>query len=184
MNLYLDMFLTFARIGGLTFGGGYAMLPILEREVVEKRKWCSEEELTDYYAIGQCTPGVIAVNTATFVGSKMAGIPGGIVATLGVVFPSLIIITVIAAFLRNFADNPYVIHAFAGLRVVVTVLVLNTVIKLLKSNVIGKPVWVLILFALVLIASFVFKISSILLVVVALVWGLFFGLWIKKGDAK
>ena len=184
MNLYLDMFLTFARIGGLTFGGGYAMLPILEREVVEKRKWCSEEELTDYYAIGQCTPGVIAVNTATFIGSKMAGIPGGIVATLGVVFPSLIIITVIAAFLRNFADNPYVIHAFAGLRVVVTVLVLNTVIKLLKSNVIGKPVWVLILFALVLIASFVFKFSSILLVVVALVWGLFFGLWIKKGDAK
>ena len=184
MNLYLDMFLTFARIGGLTFGGGYAMLPILEREVVEKRKWCSEEELTDYYAIGQCTPGVIAVNTATFIGSKMAGIPGGIVATLGVVFPSLIIITVIAAFLRNFADNPYVIHAFAGLRVVVTVLVLNTVIKLLKSNVIGKPVWVLILFALVLIASFVFKISAILLVVVALVWGLFFGLWIKKGDAK
>ena len=184
MNRYLDLFLTFARIGGLTFGGGYAMLPILEKEVVEKRGWCSEEELTDYYAIGQCTPGVIAVNTATFVGSKLAGIPGGICATVGVVFPSLVIITVIAAFLRNFADNPYVIHAFAGLRVVVTVLVLNTVIKLLKSNVIGKGFPFLILFALVLIASFVFKISSILLVVIAAVWGLFFGLWFKKEAAK
>ena len=184
MNRYLDLFLTFARIGGLTFGGGYAMLPILEKEVVEQKKWCKEEELTDYYAIGQCTPGVIAVNTATFVGSKLAGLPGGIVATLGVVFPSLIIIGVIAAFLRNFADNEYVIHAFAGLRVVVTVLVLNTVIKLLKSNVKGKGLPVLILFLLVLVSSFVFKVSSILLVVVAVVWGLFFGLWLKKGGKK
>ena len=173
MNLYADMFLTFARIGGLTFGGGYAMLPILEKEVVEKRGWCKEEELTDYYAIGQCTPGVIAVNTATFIGSKLAGIPGGIIATLGVVFPSMVIISIIAAFLRNFADNPYVIHAFAGLRVVVTVLVLNTVLKLLKSNVKGKGIPALILFALVLVASFCFKISSILLVVIAMVWGLF-----------
>ncbi len=184
MNRYLDLFLTFARIGGLTFGGGYAMLPILQKEVVENRKWCTEEELTDYYAIGQCTPGVIAVNTATFVGSRLAGIPGGIIATLGVVFPSVVIITVIAAFLRNFADNPYVIHAFAGLRVVVTVLVLNTVIKLFKNNVRSKGLPVLILFALVLVASFFFRISSILLVVCAIVWGLFFGLWIKKEGAK
>ena len=184
MNRCLDLFLTFARIGGLTFGGGYAMLPILQKEVVENRKWCTEEELTDYYAIGQCTPGVIAVNTATFIGSKLAGIPGGIIATLGVVSPSIVIITVIAAFLRNFADNPYVIHAFAGLRVVVTVLVLNTVIKLFKNNVRGKGLPVLILFLLVLIASFFFKISSILLVVCAIVWGLFFGLWIKKEEAK
>lgn len=103
MNQLLDLFLTFARIGGLTFGGGYAMLPILQREVVEKRHWATEEELMDYYAIGQCTPGIIAVNTATFVGQGLAGSIGGIVATLGVVFPSLIIITVIAAFIQNFA---------------------------------------------------------------------------------
>ena len=89
MNRLLDLFLTFARIGGLTFGGGYAMLPILQREVVEKKKWTTEEELMDYYAIGQCTPGVIAVNTATFVGQGLAGPIGGIVATLGGVFPSL-----------------------------------------------------------------------------------------------
>ena len=98
MNQLLDLFLTFARIGGLTFGGGYAMLPILQREVVEKRHWATEEELMDYYAIGQCTPGIIAVNTATFVGQGLAGSIGGIVATLGVVFPSLIIITVIGIY--------------------------------------------------------------------------------------
>ena len=104
MNPYLDLYLTFARIGVCTFGGGYAMLPILQREVVENRHWATEDELMDYYAIGQCTPGIIAVNTATFVGQKTAGIAGGIIATLGVVFPSLIIITIIAAFIQNFSD--------------------------------------------------------------------------------
>ena len=91
-----SMFFAFARIGGLTFGGGYAMLPMLQREVVEKRGWATEEELMDYYAIGQCTPGVIAVNTATFIGQKYRGDLGGIVCTLGVVFPSLIIISLLA----------------------------------------------------------------------------------------
>ena len=105
MKKLWDMFLTFARIGGLTFGGGYAMLPMLQREVVEKQGWATEEELADYYAIGQCTPGIIAVNTATFVGYRQAGIIGGIFATLGVIFPSVVIITVIAAFLTNFARS-------------------------------------------------------------------------------
>ena len=95
MNIYLDLFLTFAKIGVCTFGGGYAMLPILQREVVEKKGWATEEELTDYFAIGQCTPGIIAVNTATFIGHKYKGVLGGILATLGVVFPSLIIINII-----------------------------------------------------------------------------------------
>ncbi len=183
MNVYLDLFLTFARVGGLTFGGGYAMLPILQREVVENKGWCTEEELTDYYAIGQCTPGIIAVNTATFIGTKTAGFWGSALATIGVVFPSLIIITVIAAFLRNFADNEYVIHAFAGLRVVVCVLVLNTVVKLFKGNIKGKGLPALILFLLVLVASFFFKVSSIILVVCAMVWGLFFGLYLPRHSA-
>ena len=91
-------FITFAQIGGLTFGGGYAMLPMLQREVVERRGWATEEELTDYFAIGQCTPGIIAVNTATFIGRKYKGIPGAIFTTLGVVFPSVVIISLIAAF--------------------------------------------------------------------------------------
>ena len=122
MNLYLDLFTTFAKIGVCTFGGGLAMLPLLQREVVEKKKWATEAELTDYYAIGQCTPGVIAVNTATFVGYMEKGVLGGIIATLGMIFPSLVIITVIAAFLSNFAHIPAVIHAFAGIRACVFLL--------------------------------------------------------------
>ena len=129
-----ELFLTFAKIGVMTFGGGYAMLPILQREVVENKGWATEEELADYFAIGQCTPGIIAVNTATFIGQKLCGAPGGITATLGVVFPSLVIITVIAAALRNFAEIPAVRHAFAGVRVCVCVLILNAVVKLWKRR--------------------------------------------------
>ena len=151
MNRYLDLFLTFARIGVCTFGGGYAMLPILQREIVDQRGWATEEELTDYFAIGQCTPGVIAVNTATFVGSKEAGIAGGIVATLGLVFPSLVIIVLITAFLRNFAHLAVVSHAFAGIRACVCVLIFNSVLKLRKSTVIDTPT--LVIFCAVLLLS-------------------------------
>ncbi len=148
MNIYLKLFATFARIGACTFGGGYAMLPILQREIVEKYGWATDEELTDYYAIGQCTPGIIAVNTATFVGHKTAGILGGILATLGLVFPSLVIICIIAAFLQNFAELTLVQHAFAGIRACVCVLILNSVLKLRKSTVIDRPTTVLFLVAL------------------------------------
>ena len=119
MNPYLDLYLTFARIGVCTFGGGYAMLPILQREVVENRHWATEDELMDYYAIGQCTPGVIAVNTSTFIGYKTHGILGGIAATAGMITPSLIIITIIAAFIQQFAHLAVVQHAFAGIRIAV-----------------------------------------------------------------
>jgi len=139
LNIYLDLFLTFARIGACTFGGGYAMLPILQREVVEKKGWCTEEELADYFAIGQCTPGVIAVNTATFVGAKQKGRNGGITATLGMVFPSIVIITVIAAFLRSFAHIAAVQHAFAGVRAAVVALIASSVLKLGKTTVKDIP---------------------------------------------
>jgi len=139
MNLYLDLFLTFARVGVCTFGGGYAMLPILQREVVEKKGWATEEELTDYFAIGQCTPGVIAVNTGTFIGQKLKGIPGGILATLGVVFPSLVIIMILAAFIQNFAHLPVVIHAFAGVRACVCALILSSILKLAKKSLADLP---------------------------------------------
>ena len=151
MDLYLDLFLTFARVGVCTFGGGYAMLPILQREIVEKKEWATEAELTDYFAIGQCTPGVIAVNTATFVGQKQKSIPGGIVATLGLVFPSIVIILVIAAFLQNFADLPVVIHAFAGVRACVCALILSSVLKLRKSSLVDGPTAVI--FAVVLVLA-------------------------------
>ena len=135
MKELFDLFWTFCKIGALTFGGGYAMLPIIQREIVENKKWSTEKEILDYYAVGQCTPGVIAVNTATFIGYKLRGITGGIIATIGVVFPSLIIILTIASFLQNFADMAIVQSAFAGIRVAVVALIITTVIKLLKSSV-------------------------------------------------
>lgn len=135
MTKLSTLFLTFARIGALTFGGGYAMLPMLEREVVDKHNWATQEELLNYFAIGQCTPGLIAVNTATFIGYKERGVIGGIVATLGMVAPSLVIILIIAMLLTNFAEVPAVQHAFAGIRVAVSALILNAVIKLMKSNI-------------------------------------------------
>ena len=173
MNQLLDLFLTFARIGGLTFGGGYAMLPILQREVVEKRHWATEEELMDYYAIGQCTPGIIAVNTATFVGQGLAGSIGGIVATLGVVFPSLIIITVIAAFYLvndGEADLAIVQNAFAGIRVCVCVLIFNAVVKLWKKAVVDKPTLVICL--LVILGSTLTEFSPIVFVILAAAAGI------------
>lgn len=139
LNIYLDLFLTFAKMGACTFGGGYAMLPILQREVVEKKQWATEEELVDYYAIGQCTPGIIAVNTATFIGHKYKGIPGGIVATLGLVFPCLIIITTIAAFLSNFTHIPVVQHALAGVNACVVALIASAVVKLGKTTLKSAP---------------------------------------------
>lgn len=139
MNLLVDLFVTFARIGACTFGGGYAMLPILQRELVEGKKWATEGELADYYAVGQCTPGIIAVNTATFVGRSQAGIAGGIFATLGLVFPSIVIIMVIAAFLQNFMHISWVIHAFNGVRAGVVALIASSVIKLFKNSVIDWP---------------------------------------------
>lgn len=152
MNILADLFLTFARIGVCTFGGGYAMLPILQRELVEGKKWATEGELADYYAVGQCTPGIIAVNTATFVGRSQAGIAGGVFATLGLVFPSIVIILVIAAFLQNFMDLQWVVHAFNGVRAGVVALILSSVIKLFKTSVIDWPTRIIYAVVLVLAA--------------------------------
>jgi len=153
MNLLADLFLTFARVGVCTFGGGYAMLPILQRELVENKKWATEGELADYYAVGQCTPGIIAVNTATFVGRGQAGIVGAISATLGLVFPSVVIIMVIAAFLQNFMHLAWVAHAFNGVRAGVVALILSSVIKLFKNSVIDWPTRIIYAVVLVLAAA-------------------------------
>ena len=143
MKKYLALFLTFAKVGVCTFGGGYAMLPILQRELVEKKGWATEDQLADYYAVGQCTPGVIAVNTATFVGASQGGVWGGIIATLGVVFPSMVIIILVAAFLRNFMENQWVVHAFNGVRAGVVALILSSVIKLVKGAMKDVPTGVI-----------------------------------------
>ena len=162
------MYFTFFRIGAVTFGGGYAMLPILQREVVENKHWATEEELADY-AIGQCTPGIIAVNTATFIGQKHRGILGGILTTLGVVSPSLIIISIIAAVINNFAELVWVQNALGGIRICVCVFILNAVVKLMKSAVKDKATLILYLalFAIAVFSSF----SPVYSVVVAGVLG-------------
>ena len=166
----LSLFLSFARVGVLTFGGGYAMIPILEREIVDRQGWASSEELMDYYAVGQCTPGVIAVNTATFIGYKVGGIAGGVIATLGVVFPSLVIITLIAGILTNFADIPAVKSAFSAVRVCVCVLIFNSVLKLWKGAV--KDKGALVLFLLVLVLSVFFDISPVVFVLLCAASGI------------
>ena len=165
MNEYLELFLTFAKMGVMTFGGGMAMLPILQREVVEDRHWATEEELVDYYAIGQCTPGIIAVNTATFVGQKRKGALGGIVATLGMVFPSLVIISILAGLITNFSSVTWVQDAFAGIQVCVCVLIFNAVVKLLKKSVIDKRTSVI--FLLVMIGSTLLNLSPVWFVLLA-----------------
>ncbi|MGN0317118.1 MAG: chromate transporter [Lachnospira sp.] len=172
MKELLDLYLTFARIGGFTFGGGYAMLPMLQKEVVDARHWTTEEELMDYYAIGQCTPGVIAVNTATFVGYKVKGIAGGIFATLGLVSPSLVIITIIAAFLKNFAQYAVIKNAFAGIRVCVVVLIIQATIKLGKKSV--KDLWTAIIFAMVIILGLFTPVATYIYVLGAGVSGILF----------
>ena len=170
--IFWQLFVSFARVGVLTFGGGYAMIPMLEREIVDRRGWATSEELMDYYAVGQCTPGVIAVNTATFIGFKTAGNLGGIVATLGVVFPSFVIISVIAGIIRNFSDIPAVKSAFACIRVCVCVLIFNSVVKLWKGAVKDKATLALCL--LVFILSVFFSISPIVFVLFCAAAGILF----------
>lgn len=177
-----ELFVSFFKIGLFTFGGGYAMLPMIQREIEGKRKWCTEAELLDYYAIGQCTPGVIAVNCATLVGFKIGGYIGAAVATAAVVLPSICIIIPIAACIASFAEYPVVQHALAGIRVAVAVLVLRTVISLYKKNI--KTAASALVFFLALILSLVFHVSSVYIVLAAILGGLLYGTQWGKGEEK
>lgn len=170
MNTLLDLFLTFAKVGVMTFGGGYAMLPILQREVVDRKHWATEEELVDYFAIGQCTPGIIAINTATFVGQKTNGTWGGIFATLGMIFPSIVIISILAGVIETFSHLAWVQNAFAGIRVCVCVLILNAVVKLFKKAVVDVPT--LTIFILVTLASSLLSVSPVVFVILSAIAGI------------
>lgn len=173
-NLLL-LFSSFAKIGVLTFGGGYAMLPMMQAEIVERHHWANEEEMMDYYALAQCTPGAIAVNVSTFIGYRIAGVIGGIIGTLGLVFPSLVIICVIAAFLGNFSDVAVVKNAFAGVRVGVAVLMVNAVIKLGRAAIVDWKA--VILFLIVLSGSLFTSLSPVLFVLFAAVAGILLKTW-------
>ena len=182
MRILIELFISFMRIGGFTFGGGYAMLPLIQKEIVERRGWASDEEVLDYFTIGQITPGVIAVNTATFIGYKKAGILGGMVSTLGVIFPSIVIISIIAAVLTNFAELPVVIHAFNGIRACVCVLILIAVYNMGKKSVVD------VFTALIFIATAVLTVlkvtSPVVLVIVAGAIGVLFQLIKAKRQVK
>ena len=145
----------FFKLGIVNFGGGYALLPLLSRELAEKRHWTTDEELADYYAVGQCTPGAIAVNVSTFIGYKVCGILGGIMATISFVFPAFIIIFIIATVLTNFNDNPFVINALAGINVVVFILILSAIFKLSRKSIVD--IWGLLLALAVAILSIFVK---------------------------
>ena len=178
MNPYLDLFLTFARIGVCTFGGGYAMLPLLQREIVENRGWTTEDELMDYYAIGQCTPGVIAVNTSTIVGYKTHGVPGAVCATAGMVAPSLIIIVIIAACIQQFAHLAVVQHAFSGIRIAVCALVLQSVLKMARKGVVDLPTTLILLITFAAVAFF--EVSPVVMVLLAGAAGIAIGFFRRR----
>ena len=181
MKEIISLFVSFFKVGIMTFGGGYAMLPMLERELVDKKKYVTMDEIMDYYAVGQCTPGVIAVNLATFVGHKKKGFIGAAFATFGVVLPSLIIISVIAAVLQNFMEYAIVQHIFGGIRVCVAVLIVNAVITLGKKALADK---LCILIAILgFLVSVIFpSVSPIFIVLAAALLG--FATMKKGGNAK
>lgn len=170
MKQLWTLFVVFFKMGLFTFGGGYAMLPLLQDELVKKRKWTTDAELLDYYSIGQCTPGIIAINVATFIGYKQKGKRGGCIATLGMITPSLIIIILIASILGKYMDNPYVGYAFAGIRVAVTALILDTIIGLWKKGIEDKKG--LIIFLISMILLLLFNLSAVWIVVLAAASGL------------
>lgn len=173
MKAYLELFLTFAKIGAFMFGGGYAMLPLLERELIEKKGWTTQEDILNYFAIAQCTPGVIAVNTATFVGHKQKGVVGGIVATVGVIFVPMIIILTIALALQAFWGHPLVARIFSGIRIAVAALIVSAVIKLFKSSV--KNWFGIILCLLAFCAIAFLDVSPVVVVILAALSGLVYG---------
>ena len=182
MKELIELFLLFAKCGVCTFGGGYAMLPILTRELAEKRKWVTEEELADYYAVGQCTPGVIAVNVSTFVGMKRKGILGAASATLGIIFPSLVIITIIAALIEGFADNEYVAHALAGIRTAVCGLVTITVLNLFKKSL--KSLFAVCIAIITLCATLIFDVSSVIVIIATAIGGITYSVLKEKQQSK
>lgn len=170
MKQLFKLFMIFFRMGAFTFGGGYAMLPIIQKEIVEKRGWATDEEVMDYYAIGQVTPGIIAINTATFIGYKLRGLIGALFATAGMVTPSIIIITIIAAFFKNFAHYELVQRALGGIRVVVVALIASTIISMLKKSVTDKVTFVI--FMVGFLALVLLPISPVWIIIAAALTGI------------
>lgn len=169
----LDLFLTFAKIGGLTIGGGLAMVAVIERDLVTRKKWITEEDLLDMITVAESTPGVIAVNSATFVGYKLRGFLGSLVATIGVVLPSFIMISLIALVFEWFLGFEIVSFAFKGANAAVAVLIFNAGLKLLKKCEKSVYTYLMMAFAIVIgIIFMIFNISTLFIVILGLIVGI------------
>lgn len=180
MKRLWQIFTTFFRVGGLTFGGGYSMLPLIQKEVIEKRGWATDEEVMDDYAIAQVLPGIIAVNTAILLGYRVKGRVGGVVAALGVTAPSLLVIMVIAAFLQNIMEYELVQKAFWGIRVVVSALILQAIISLWKAAM--KDIFSYVIYGVALVLVIFTDVPTILVILAAVVAGALRGVARRRGD--
>ena len=165
----VELYLAFFRTGIFTFGGGLAMMPMLQKELIEKKHWLTEEDLIDYYAIGQSTPGIIAVNVATFVGFRQAGVLGAIVATLGIISPSIIIITILAGTINSISEYPRVQAALKGINVAVAALLTTVIIKFAKKTI--KNVWNVVFMLAAFALIFFLKVPSVIIILAAILLG-------------
>lgn len=173
MNLYTDLFLTFSKIGGFTLGGGYAMVPVMEKEIVDKKGWLTHEEFLDILVVAQSTPGLFAIDMASHIGYKYRGVWGGIVSALGMAAPSIVAILLIAMFFHEFKDNPYVERIFMGVRPCVVALILAPCFKMAKSAKLNlHNIWIPIVCALLICC---FGVSPVWCIVGAGVGGYIYG---------
>jgi len=166
----LKLYFVFAKIGSLTFGGGLAMMPMMQRELIQNRGWITEEDLIDYYAVGQSTPGIVAVNVSTFVGFRQCGIIGGIVATLGMVTPSLVIIMLLAKLINSISDYPIIQKALKGINVAVAALLTSVIVNFAKKTI--KNVWNVIFMLISFALVFFLKVPSFYIIIAAIAIGL------------
>ena len=175
---FLELYLAFVKIGAFTFGGGLAMMPIMQRELIDKRGWLSEEELIDYFAIGQSTPGIIAVNVATFVGYKRLGVLGGIIGTIGVVTPSWVIIMLLAGAISSVDKYPLAQKALRGINVAVAALLTSVIVKFSKKTI--KNVWNALFMLLSFALIYFFKVQSVWIIISSLIIGSLLTLYRQK----
>ena len=180
MNKRLDLFLTFFKIGLFTFGGGYAMIPLIEKEAVDKKKWLSSEELLDVVAIAESTPGPIAINSATFIGKKVGGFLGALCATMGVVLPSFVIITIISYFLESFKEIRVVRYAFFGIRAGVLALIFKALISMFRQS--TKNALAYILMVLSAAAVIFFDVNAIIVIAVCALTGIIYSVTRGRGN--
>ena len=190
MPVLIDLFLTFAKIGLFTFGGGYAMISLIENDCVEKKRWITHDEMMDVTVIAESTPGPIAINCATYVGYKKGGLPGAIIATLGIVLPSFIIIFLISKYFDRFLEITWVANAFRGIKIAVGILIVDAAVKMLikmKKKPMPMIMVVCSAVAMILISIFSLNISSMVLMLVAAFIGIvvfIIGSHTKKGEKR